>query len=65
MEKKGLRVNMKKTELMVTGPGLYVLCDSGAFPCALENLFAVGKPLVETTARTGGLVKLSCHNPSG
>ena len=28
MENKGLRVNMKKTELMVTGPGLDVLHGS-------------------------------------
>ena len=35
MENKGLRVNMKKTKLMVTGPGLDVLRDSGAFPCAV------------------------------
>ena len=31
-ENKGLRVNMKKTKLMVTGPGLDVLHESGAFP---------------------------------
>ena len=35
MENKGLRVNMKKTKFMVTGPGLDVLRDSGAFPCAV------------------------------
>ena len=35
MENKGLRVNMKKTKLMVTGPGLDVLLDSGAFSCAV------------------------------
>ena len=35
MENKGLRVHMKKTKLMVTGPGLDVLRDSGAFPCAV------------------------------
>ena len=34
MENKGLRVNMKKTKLMVTGPSLDVIRDSGAFPCA-------------------------------
>ena len=40
MENKGLRVNMKKTKLMVTGPGLDVLRDSGAFPynmCCLSG----------------------------
>ena len=26
---------MKKTKLMVSGPGLYILRDSGAFPCAV------------------------------
>ena len=35
MENKGLRVNMMKTKFMVTGPGLDVLRDSGAFPCAV------------------------------
>ena len=35
MEHKGLRVNMKKTKLMVSGPGLDFLRDSGAFPCAV------------------------------
>ena len=33
MERKGLRVNMKKTQLMVSGPELDFLRDSGAFPC--------------------------------
>ena len=35
MENKGLRVNMKKTKFMVTGPDLDVLRDSGAFLCAV------------------------------
>ena len=35
MERKGLRVNMKKTKLMVSGPGLDLLRDSGAFPYAV------------------------------
>ena len=35
MERKGLRVNMKKTKLMVSGLGLDLLRDSGAFPCAV------------------------------
>ena len=34
MDRKGLRVNMEKTKLMVSGPGLDLLRDSGAFPCA-------------------------------
>ena len=35
MENKGLRVNTKKTKFMISGAGLDVLCDSGAFPCAV------------------------------
>ena len=35
MERKGLRTNMKKTKLMVSGPGLDLLRDSGAFPSAV------------------------------
>ena len=35
MERKGLRVNMKKTKLLISGPGLDLLKDSGKFPCAV------------------------------
>ena len=35
MERKGLRVNMNKAKLMVSGLGLDLLRDSGAFPCAV------------------------------
>ena len=35
MEAKGLRVNMGKTKLMVTGHDLDVLKDSGTYPCAV------------------------------
>ena len=35
MERKGLRVDMKKTEFMVSGPGLDLLRDSEALPCAV------------------------------
>ena len=35
MESKGLRVNMRKTKLMISGHGLDLLRDSGAFPCAV------------------------------
>ena len=35
MERKGLRVNMKKTMFMVSGRGLDLLRDSGVFPCAV------------------------------
>ena len=32
---KGLKVYLKKTKLMVSGPRLGLLRDSGAFPCAV------------------------------
>ena len=35
MERKGLRVHMKKTKLMVSGPGFDLLPESRAFPCAV------------------------------
>ena len=35
IERKGLRVNMKKTKFIVLGQRLDLLCDSGAFPCAV------------------------------
>ena len=35
MENRGLRVNMKKTIFMISGAGLDVLRDSGAFPCVV------------------------------
>ena len=35
MERKGLRVKMKKTKVLVSGPGLDLLRDYGAFPCAV------------------------------
>ena len=35
MENKGLRVNMRKTKFMVSGPGLDLLRDTGAHPCAV------------------------------
>jgi hypothetical protein len=35
MERKGLRVNMKKTKFLVSGTGLNVLKKSGQFPCAV------------------------------
>jgi len=35
MERKGLRVNMKKTKLLVSGSGLNILKDSGTHPCAV------------------------------
>ena len=35
MEKKGLRVNARKTKIMICGSGLDVLQNSGKFPCAV------------------------------
>ena len=35
MENRGLRVNMKKTKFMISGAGLDVLHDCGAFPCTV------------------------------
>ena len=35
LERKGLRVNVRKTGLMVSGPGLDLPPDSEAFPCAV------------------------------
>lgn len=35
MEKKGLRVNAKKTKIMICGTGLDFLESSGTFPCAV------------------------------
>ena len=35
MESKGLRVNMKKTKIMISGPQLGTLKDTGKFPCAV------------------------------
>ena len=35
MEKKGLRVNVGKTKIMICGTGLDLLQSSGEFPCAV------------------------------
>ena len=35
MESKGLRVNMKKTKVMISGPNLGTLKDSGEHPCGV------------------------------
>ena len=35
MEKKGLRVNARKTKIMICGMGLDLLQSSGEFPCAV------------------------------
>ena len=50
MENKGLRVNIKKTKLMITGPGLNILRDSGAFPCAVCQS-DVGVQTMQSSAR--------------
>ncbi|XP_035665616.1 uncharacterized protein LOC118408864, partial [Branchiostoma floridae] len=35
MERKGLRVNMGKTKIMISGQGLNKLKETGSFPCAV------------------------------
>ena len=35
LESKGLRVNMGKTKIMISGPELHTLKDSGKFPCGV------------------------------
>ena len=35
LERKGLRVNMNKTKVMISGKGLGTILDSGKFPCAV------------------------------
>jgi exonuclease III len=35
MEKKGLRVNMAKTKVLISGPDLDALRESGKYPCAV------------------------------
>ena len=35
MEDKGLRVNVDKTKLMVSGPNLNPIHDSGKYPCGV------------------------------
>ena len=37
MEKKGLRVNARKTKIMICGTGLDLLQSSGEFPCAVRH----------------------------
>ena len=46
MEKKGLRVNMKKTKFMVSGIGRGVLKDSGKHPCAVCRK-GTGRPAIQ------------------
>ncbi|XP_052212342.1 uncharacterized protein LOC127831397 [Dreissena polymorpha] len=48
IESNGLRVNMKKTKLLITGPGLNLLLDAGAYPCAVRRS-GVGVNSVECT----------------
>ena len=49
MESKGLRVNMKKTKIMVSGPGLDVLKDSGKHTCAVCR-DGVDRPAIPCTS---------------
>ena len=37
MENRGLKVNMKKTKIMISDAGLDMLSDSRAFPCAVRR----------------------------
>ena len=39
MEKKGLRVNIKKTKFMCSGRGQGIQKDSGKYPCAVCRIF--------------------------
>ena len=41
MEAKGLRVNMGKTKIMVSGVNLQTLKDSGEYPCNAEKVLAI------------------------
>ena len=41
MEAKGLRVNMGKTKIMVSGVNLQTLKDSGEYPCSVCRKGAV------------------------
>ena len=51
MEKRGLRVNMGKTKVLVSGHNLNVMKKSGKYPCGVcltgvgANSFAAGVPL--------------------
>ena len=49
LESKGLRVNMKKTMFMASGPKLDVLRESGKYPCAV-CLTGVGNASISCTA---------------
>ena len=49
MEQKGLRVNMKKTKIMVSGPGLDLLKDSGKYTCAVCRE-GVDRPAIPCTS---------------
>jgi len=64
MENKGLRVNMKNTKLIVTGPGLDVLSDSGAFPSAVCR-DGVGSSNAIKCSQCKLLVHKSCSSIQG
>ncbi|XP_052284936.1 uncharacterized protein LOC127881237 [Dreissena polymorpha] len=46
MDSKGLRVNMKKTKLLITGPGLNLLRDAGEYPCTASRPID-GRPVTQ------------------
>ena len=55
MEGKGLRVNMGKTTVLISGPGLDVLQKSGKYPCGVclmgagtNSIFVVVVPVGST-----------------
>ena len=65
MECKGLRVNMKKTKILVSGPGLDLLKDSGRYTCAVCRL-GVDRPAIPCTScgmYVHGNVKCSGERP--
>ena len=37
MEEKGLRINARKTKIVICGTGLDLLQSSGKFPCAIRH----------------------------
>ncbi|XP_053405146.1 uncharacterized protein LOC128558896 [Mercenaria mercenaria] len=70
MEDKGLRVNMKKTKFMISGSGLDLLRDSGAFPCAVCRI-GVGVNSIECSKcrhwvhkKCSGIIGRLSANPS-
>ena len=65
MERKGLRGNMKKTKIMVSGPGLDLLKDSGKYTCAVcrEGVDRPAIPCTSCGMYVHGNVKCSGERP--